>query len=76
MIRAGRGNTDPIHCLGALLARRGRTLEPPWRYGRSVHDEPLDPFRDDPVDPSTDLEESDGSNEPLSADETPGEWER
>jgi Family of unknown function (DUF5319) len=52
-----------------LLACRGRTLEPPWRYGRSVHDEPLDPFRDDPVDPSTDLEESDGPTEPLSADE-------
>ena len=32
---------------------------PGWqRYGGSVHDEPLDPFRDDPVDPSTDLDET------------------
>ena len=30
-----------------------------------MHDEPLDPFRDDPVDPSTDLDESDDAVEPL-----------
>ena len=34
-----------------------------------MHDEPLDPFRDDPVDPSTDLEEPDEPMEPLSDDE-------
>ena len=34
-----------------------------------MHDEPLDPFRDDPVDPSTDLDESDDAVEPLSDDE-------
>jgi len=34
-----------------------------------VHDEPLDPFRDDPVDPSTDLDESDDALEPLSDEE-------
>ncbi len=34
-----------------------------------MHDEPLDPFRDDPVDPSTDLEESEDSQEPLTDDE-------
>jgi hypothetical protein len=40
-----------------------------WGYGGRVHDEPLDPFRDDPVDPSTDLEEPDEPIEPLSDDE-------
>jgi hypothetical protein len=39
------------------------------RYGGGVHDEPLDPFRDDPADPSTDLDESDEQVEPLSDDE-------
>ena len=34
-----------------------------------MHDEPLDPFRDDPVDPSTDLEETDEPVEPLSDEE-------
>ena len=33
-----------------------------------MHEEPLDPFRDDPVDPTTDLDE-DEPVEPLSADE-------
>jgi hypothetical protein len=34
-----------------------------------VHDEPLDPFRDDPEDPSTDLEESDDALDPLTEEE-------
>jgi hypothetical protein len=34
-----------------------------------VHDEPLDPFRDDPTDPSTDLDESEDGLEPLTEDE-------
>jgi Family of unknown function (DUF5319) len=41
----------------------------PWSYGGTVHDEPLDPFRDDPADPSTDLEETDEPVEPLSDEE-------
>lgn len=52
-----------------MLGCRARTPGPRWGYGRNVHDEPLDPFRDDPVDPSTDLEEPDGPIEPLSPDE-------
>ena len=34
-----------------------------------MHDEPLDPFRDDPVDPVTDLDETDEPLEPLTEDE-------
>lgn len=35
-----------------------------------MHDEPLDPFRDDPVDPTKELDESnDDALEPLSDDE-------
>jgi hypothetical protein len=34
-----------------------------------VHDEPLDPFRDDPVDPVTDLDDQDEPLDPLTADE-------
>jgi hypothetical protein len=34
-----------------------------------VHDEPLDPFRDDPVDPATDLDDTDESVDPLTVDE-------
>jgi Family of unknown function (DUF5319) len=34
-----------------------------------VHDEPLDPFRDDPADPSTDLDETDEALDPLTEDE-------
>jgi len=34
-----------------------------------VHDEPLDPFRDDPVDPSTDLEGNEVPVEPLTEEE-------
>ena len=34
-----------------------------------MHDEPLDPFRDDPEDPSTDLEESDDALDPLTEEE-------
>ena len=32
-----------------------------------MHDEPLDPFRDDPVDPSTDIDEPD---EPMAVSYT------
>ena len=54
----GRRGPVPTRRPGATPAG---TAEPHarrnWRYGGGVHDEPLDPFRDDPVDPSTDLEE-------------------
>lgn len=34
-----------------------------------MHDEPLDPFRDDPVDPSTHLEDGEDDAEPLTDEE-------
>ncbi|GAA1735530.1 DUF5319 domain-containing protein [Luedemannella helvata] len=34
-----------------------------------MHDEPLDPFRDDPEDPSADLEEGDDALDPLTDEE-------
>ena len=34
-----------------------------------MHEEPLDPFRDDPVDPSTDIDEPDEPMDPLTEDE-------
>ena len=41
---------------------------PLWGYRGGVHDEPLDPFRDDPVDPVTDLDDTEDLD-PLSDEE-------
>ncbi len=53
----------PDHLLGAAGRRRGRVC----RYGGGVHDEPIDPFNGDPVDPSAGLDDlTDGDNlDPL-----------
>lgn len=54
---------------GEKSAGRRRTPRRCLAYGGRVHEEPLDPFRDDPVDPATDLDESDEEIEPLTEDE-------
>jgi Family of unknown function (DUF5319) len=65
----------PIETAYARPARRSRQTwrraptRPRWGYRGGVHDEPLDPFRDDPVDPSTDLDEADDALDPLTEDE-------